>query len=279
MDKLLILRFYSQPPNYNAAIPQTIASILPFGTIIHMAIALYMMSNRELMYEGDSVYYKRLLEKAMSLSGTNQVLLQFVPRVLVRENVIALLAVFVTFAAYQAMKWIFGKQFDVVLASMSKSLCSCKWGDAAVAFLRVHKPPPRPPYSETYRAQLTRNQLHAFEATGSLKKADTALGMAITDDMSKKSITATNLPAFPSGVHTRPSRPPARAILPTVSTRPIRHPRRLHPPFRDRLKVARRWRGWLRSRALSGRREAHVGGARLHGTHHLPLRRATSRTA
>ena len=40
VDKLLILRFYSQPPNYTAKIPQTIASILPFGTIIHMAIAL-----------------------------------------------------------------------------------------------------------------------------------------------------------------------------------------------------------------------------------------------
>ena len=105
-----------------------------------------MMTNRELMYEGDSAYYKRLLEKAMSLSGTNEVLLQFVPRVLVRENVIGLLAVFAVYTAYNAMKWVFGKQFDVVLASIFKSLCSCKWGDAAVAFLRIHKPPPRPPY-------------------------------------------------------------------------------------------------------------------------------------
>ena len=104
---------------------------------------------------------------------------------LVRENVVGLLAVFMTFVSYNTMKWIFGKQFDVVLASISKSLCSCKWGDAAVAFLRIHKPPPRPPYSETYRAQLTKNQSHAFEATGGLKKSDTALGLAITDDMSK----------------------------------------------------------------------------------------------
>ena len=40
-------------------------AILPFATLLHMSFGLYMLCSKDLLYEGETEYYKSMLKQTM----------------------------------------------------------------------------------------------------------------------------------------------------------------------------------------------------------------------
>jgi hypothetical protein len=53
IDKWMLINKYSQPPMYGPAVPKVLVNLLPVGTFIHMAVGLYMLANKQILYGPD----------------------------------------------------------------------------------------------------------------------------------------------------------------------------------------------------------------------------------
>ena len=99
---------------------------------------------------------------------------------------LALLVVFVIFVTYQFIKFWFGDAIDNVISSVYNGLCSggCHCSPRSTK----HEPPPRPPFSQTYRVKLTPKQLSKVKTTGTLRHSELRLGMRFHEEDSTATI-------------------------------------------------------------------------------------------
>jgi len=190
IDKLMLIKYYAQPPMYGPSVPRVLANLLPLGTFIHMAIGLYMLANKSIMYGPD--LFAGASEESAEATEDEEFLNLVIPK-LVRFHTLVL---FLIFAGYSVLFVFFMlgalDDFMAGVASLRSKLyfflCGClpsarrvKHEDAAK--LLDHAEPERPAFCSPFRARMTRAQQKTWDDTGKLSRTDKRLGfrLAVAD--------------------------------------------------------------------------------------------------
>jgi len=161
VDKWLLLYRYKKPPMYGPAVPMLLVNLLPLGTFLHMAIGIYMLSNKSLVYGPDIT--AEADTEIEDVTESEEVLYLIFPK-LIRFHTLVL---FMIFAGYSVLfvLFIFGMLDEfaesVVLAwERTKAALFGNERTRAIAKARSfdHEEPPRPAYCDPYVAPMTTGQ-------------------------------------------------------------------------------------------------------------------------
>jgi len=184
VDKWLLIKKYAQPPMYGAAVPKVLVNLLPIGTFIHMAVGLYMLANKQILYGPDLT--RTAEDRTEPASRSSEILELLMPR-LVRMHTLCL---FLIFCAYAGLFVLYGfglldefaEECGIWADKLYARCCGSKLAKQAAAARALNHPePPRPAYTDPYIANLTIAQKQKFKDTGKLSKSDRRRGFKLID--------------------------------------------------------------------------------------------------